>query len=196
MMTKQIQSLAFQSIPNLNLNNLGALNNSVTTVIHVASAVTYATATNILYLARRSHIRKMKIGKLWKIRTTREPGVSLRLYLITLLIWQAFVLVFPLVEPIARCFSQVSMFYAYPNAGGVGIILEPTQVQHLTQSQRVKRQIRLDWHRFSLNIGRTGRDGYKHPPSIVRNLPHVDMPSRGLKHWPWRRRHKVGSKDN
>lgn len=148
----------------------------------------YLTVTNILYLARRSYIRKMPIQKLWKIRTTREPGVTLQLYFVILLAWQAFVLVFPIIEPMARFLGHVSFFYSYPNASGVGIIFEPKNVQHLNQSQRAKHQIRLDWHRFSVNVGSVGRDGFRHPPSIERNLPHIDIPKRGVKHWPWRRR--------
>jgi len=148
----------------------------------------YLSVTNIFYLARRSYLRKMSIQKLWKIRTTREPGVTLQLYFIILLVWQAFVIVFPIIEPIARCLGHVSFFYSYPNAGGVGIIFEPRHVQHLNQSQRTKHQIRLDWHRFSVNVGGIGRDGFRHPPSVERNLPHIDIPKRGVKHWPWRRR--------
>lgn len=158
-----------------------------------ASAVTYATVTNLLYLARRSNLRKMTKRQLWRIRTTRESGVSLRLFLVMILTWQAFVLVFPLVEPVARCFSHVSFFYSYPNAGGVGIILEPANVQHLNANKRSKRQIRFDWHRFSVNKGDIGRDGYRHPPSICINRPHLDIPKLGLKHWPWRRQHKVSN---
>eukprot|EP00814_Leptocylindrus_danicus_P012063 CAMPEP_0116013676 /NCGR_PEP_ID=MMETSP0321-20121206/5859_1 /TAXON_ID=163516 /ORGANISM="Leptocylindrus danicus var. danicus, Strain B650" /LENGTH=67 /DNA_ID=CAMNT_0003483253 /DNA_START=286 /DNA_END=489 /DNA_ORIENTATION=- len=56
-------------------------------------------------------------------------------------------------------------------------------------SKRAKRQIRLDWHRFSVNVGNVGRDGYRHPPSVELNLPHLDVPAKGWKHWPWRRRH-------
>ena len=159
-----------------------------------ASALSYATITNFLYIARRSSIRKMPKRKLWEIRTTRQPGVSIRLYLAMIFTWQAFVLIFPIVEPIARCFSRVSFFYSYPNAGGVGIILEPTDVQHLAANKRSKRQIRFDWHRFSINVGGIGRDGYKHPPSVMMNVPHLDIPERGMKHWPWRRRHTVEEK--
>lgn len=159
---------------------------SMTTM--VASAATYAVTTNFVYLARRSNIRKLSKRKLWQIRTTREPGVSISLFLIMLLAWQSFVFIFPLVEPIAKVCSHVSFFYTYPNAGGIGVILEPLNVQHLSQSQRAKHQIRFDWHRFNLNVGGVGRDGYRHPPSIVMNVPHLDVPSKGLKHWPWRRR--------
>ena len=148
----------------------------------------YLTVTNTAYLARRSYLRKMSIQKLWHFRTTREPGVTLQLYFIILLTWQAFVVVFPIVEPIAMCLGQVSFFYSYPNAKGVGIIFEPANVQHLPQSQRTKHQIRCDWHRFSINVGGIGRDGYRHPPSVIMNLPHIDWHKNKMKHWPWRRR--------
>lgn len=157
----------------------------------VVASGAYLTATNTIYLARRSYLRKMTMKKLLQIRTTREPNVSVRLYLVIILAWQAFVLTFPIVEPLARCMGQVSFFYAYPNAGGVGVIFEPRDVQHLKQNKRAKHQVRFDWHRFSVNVGNIGRDGYRHPPSIVRNLPHVDMPRQKLKHWPWRRRWKI-----
>ncbi len=114
------------------------------------------------------------------------------LYLTILLAWQAFVVVFPLLEPVSRCLGQCSFFYSYPNAGGVGIIFEPRDVQHMKQNYRVKHQVRLDWHRFKLNVGGVGREGYRHPPSVVKNLPHLDIPKMGLKHWPWRRRIQVG----
>jgi hypothetical protein len=133
--------------------------------------------------------------KLWKIRTTREPGVSIRLYLAMIFTWQSLVLIFPIVELISRCFSHVCFFYSYPNAGGVGIILEPTDVQHLKGSKRAKYQKRIDWHRFNVNIGGIGRDGYKHPPSVVMNAPHLDIPQKQMKHWPWRRRFNVDKKE-
>ena len=154
----------------------------------VAGAAAYWVGANALYLARRSHLRQMSMTRLFKIRTTREHGVSWPLYVTIILVWQAFVLVFPLAESAAYSFRRVSFFYSYPRANGCGIILEPCDVQHLGQSQRAKHQIRMDWHRFSVNIGNVGREGYRHPPSIQRNLPHLDIPQKGMKHWPWRRR--------
>jgi hypothetical protein len=155
-----------------------------------AFSVAYMTAANFLYLMRRSHIRCRPKWELWRNRTERDPGVSLRLYCAMILCWQLFVVfVFPLLEPCARLFGYVSFYYTYPNASGVGIIFEPLHAQRLTQSARARTQIRLDWHRFSYNVGKIGRDGCKHPPAVTANQPHVDMPSRGIKHWPWRRRH-------
>ena len=171
---------------------LRSCNICIDTPLKVVIATTvYAAASNIIYLARRSHLRQMPKRRLWKIRTTRENGVSFPLFITMLFAWQSFVFVFPVVEPMAKVFSHFSFFYSYPNAGGVGFIFEPLDVQHLKQSQRAKRQIRIDWHRFNLNVGGIGRDGYKHPPIAVMNVPHLDIPKKGMKHWPWRRRYKT-----
>merc|ERR1740136_71464 len=74
----------------------------------------YLILTNTLYLARRSHIRgpNTTVRRLLRIRTARETGVSLPLYLTTLLAWQAFVLLlFPVTEPLARLFfDRVTSF--------------------------------------------------------------------------------------
>ena len=156
----------------------------------LAMAVSYILGANLIYLARRAYLRSMTIPKLWKIRTMREPGVSVPLYLTFLVVWQTLVIFFPIIEIFLRFgWKRVCFFYSYPNASGCGIIVEPRSVQHLKQSERAKHQVRLDWHRFSLNIGSVGREGYRHPPTVERNLPHIDYPRLGLKHWPWRRRH-------
>jgi len=144
--------------------------------------------TNFIYLSRRSVLRNMTKRRLLRIRLTREDGVSLRLYIANLITWQLFVTsIFPLLEPTSRLFGYVSFYYFYPNASGFGLVFEPLSAQSLKQSKRTKHQIRLDWHRFSVNVGPRGRDGYRHPPSVERNWPHVDIPKRGMKHWPWRR---------
>eukprot|EP00555_Chaetoceros_dichaeta_P015404 CAMPEP_0198275372 /NCGR_PEP_ID=MMETSP1447-20131203/64318_1 /TAXON_ID=420782 /ORGANISM="Chaetoceros dichaeta, Strain CCMP1751" /LENGTH=252 /DNA_ID=CAMNT_0043970177 /DNA_START=100 /DNA_END=858 /DNA_ORIENTATION=- len=163
------------------------------------SILLYLLLTNILYLARRSNVRgpETTIRRLFQIRTTREPNVSLPLYLLTLLAWQSFVVIFPLIELASVVlFDRVTFFYSYPNAGGVGLIAEPRGVQGLDTKLRVKEQVRLDWHRFKLNVGMMGRDGWRHPPFVMRNRVHLDIPKRGMKHWPWRRRRTIGAYDN
>eukprot|EP00527_Entomoneis_sp_CCMP2396_P006327 CAMPEP_0198152312 /NCGR_PEP_ID=MMETSP1443-20131203/59331_1 /TAXON_ID=186043 /ORGANISM="Entomoneis sp., Strain CCMP2396" /LENGTH=127 /DNA_ID=CAMNT_0043818291 /DNA_START=14 /DNA_END=394 /DNA_ORIENTATION=+ len=107
---------------------------AVLTARPVEAAAAYIVCANMLYLARRSYIRKMPMKRLWKIRTTREKGVSCSLYILILLAWQLFVMGFPVTETVARCCQRVSFFYSYPNASGCGIILEPISVQHLSPS--------------------------------------------------------------
>ncbi|KAL9190206.1 hypothetical protein ACHAXT_007417 [Thalassiosira profunda] len=156
------------------------------------TAAAYIFLSNFVYLLRRSHIRSMSKRKLLQIRMTREDGVSLPLYIANLLAWQAFVtLVFPLLEPVSRACAYCSFYYFYPNASGGGIIFEPLAAQTLAMNKRARSQVRIDWHRFSVNVGAIGRDGYRHPPSVQRNLPHLDIPERGWKHWPWRRKRNV-----
>lgn len=151
----------------------------------------YSFLANMIYLQRRSQIRNMHKRKLLQIRLTRETGVSIPLYMTNLLVWQFFVcIIFPLLEPLSRLFGHVSFYYFYPNASGLGIIFEPVAVQDLSMNKRAKHQVRLDWHRFSVNVGGIGRDGYRHPPSVEKNLPHLDVPRLGWKHWPWRRRYE------
>lgn len=160
----------------------------------ICIALCYILLANTIYLQRRSYLRKMTKRKLLKIRTTREEGVGIPMYIINIAVWQLFVtIIFPILEPLARIFNYVCFYYFYPNADGFGFIFEPLSVQHLPMPKRQRSQIRLDWHRFSMNKGNVGRDGFRHPPSVVRNLPHIDAPKMNLKHWPWRRQHKVMS---
>lgn len=154
--------------------------------------IVYFFIANTIYLLRRSVIRGMPKRRLVQLRLTRERGVTIPLYMTNLIVWQLFVnFAFPVLEPISRLFGYVSFYYFYPNASGVGIIFEPLSVQDQSMSERAKQQIRLDWHKFSVNVGSVGRDGYKHPPSVERNRPHLDIPMLGWKHWPWRRKYPV-----
>jgi hypothetical protein len=149
----------------------------------------YMVVSNLVYLGRRAHLRRTNMWSIWQIRTMREPGVSWPLYCVLVMAWQFLVALFPVTEPLARLSGYASFFYSYPNAKGGGYILEPLEVQTLPSNQRTRAQLRLDWHRFKYNVGVVGRDGYRHPPAKHRNLPHIDIPKKGLKHWPWRRRH-------
>eukprot|EP00977_Amphora_coffeiformis_P011315 scaffold2720_cov173-Amphora_coffeaeformis.AAC.22 len=64
--------------------------------------VSYIVGANLIYLTRRAYLRKMTIRELWRIRTMREPGVSVPLYLTFLIAWQTLVIFFPIIEPIVR----------------------------------------------------------------------------------------------
>jgi len=143
---------------------------------------------NYFYLSRRSKLRRLPKTEILRIRTRKDPGISWKLYLVFILAWQCFVIFYPLIEPLSLIFGHVSFYYSYPNAHGFGLIFEPLRVQDLKMPLRAKEQLRLDWHRFNLNVGNVGRDGYRHPPSVERNLPHIDFSKRGIKHWPWRKR--------
>lgn len=161
-----------------------------------AATCCYMITSNILYLARRSHLRKQSMSTMLGYRIEREPGVSIPRYLSFLVAWQTFVVFFPILEPFMRLsLGYCCLFFSYPNAHGFGFIVEPVEVQHLPLSKRSKRQIRLDWHRFVVNLGPVGRNGFRHPPSKEMNRPHIDAPKWGVKHWPWRRRYPYNNKD-
>jgi hypothetical protein len=128
------------------------------------------------------------------MRTEREPGLSLAMFVVCLLAWQTVVMIFPVTEPLARSFGYASYFNSYPNANGGGYVIERLAVQGLPGNNRTREQVRLDWHKFKFNVGDIGRDGFRHPPAIEMNLPHIDVPLKGIKHWPWRRRHVPPSK--
>mmetsp|Transcript_23210 Transcript_23210/g.34264 ORF Transcript_23210/g.34264 Transcript_23210/m.34264 type:complete len:208 (+) Transcript_23210:77-700(+) len=154
----------------------------------------YWLGSNFAYLSRRAQLRGESVGTMLKYRTQREPGVSPSLHATFILTWQLFVLVWPCLEIILGVFTKhCSLFYSYPNAKGLGFIVEPLSRQHLPLSKRTKFQIRLDWHQFSVNVGPIGRDGFRHPPSIQLNRPHIDAPKWGARHWPWRRRHSYSN---
>ena len=150
----------------------------------------YLVTGNVFYLWRRASLRNTTMLDIFRIRMTREPGVSKGLFCLFLLAWQFLVALYPITELCARLGGYASFFYSYPKAHGGGYILEPLNVQHRPGNVRAKQQVRLDWHRFKYNTGEIGRDGYRHPPAVIRNLPHVDIPKKSIRHWPWRRCHR------
>lgn len=169
----------------------------LSTVFSTPAAKTcgYMVVANVLYLARRAHLRQQSMKTMFGYRVEREPGVTVPMYLAFLLAWQCFVVIFPILEPLVRvCIKHCCFMYSYPNAQGVGFILEPLELQHLPLSNRAKRQVRLDWHRFSINVGAVGRNGWRHPPVKEIHRPHIDAPGWGIKHWPWRRRYVFSEK--
>jgi hypothetical protein len=162
----------------------------------VIAASAYMFLSNVLYLARRATLRRVSMLEILRIRTEREPGLSLVMFVACLLAWQTVVMIFPVTESLARSVGYASFFYSYPNANGGGFVFERLAVQDLPGNNRSRAQVRLDWHKFKFNVGNIGRDGFRHPPAIERNLPHIDFPQKGIKHWPWRRRHAPPSRDS
>jgi len=88
----------------------------------ITYSAAYMLASNAIYLSRRSHLRKMSKRELLRIRTCREPGVSLRLYAVMVLAWQAFVAIWPVVEIVSRLFHRVSFYYTYPKVRTILIL--------------------------------------------------------------------------
>jgi len=153
----------------------------------------YLLVANIVYLARRAQLRQQSMKTMLGYRLAKEPGVSWPRYCSFLVAWQCVVVIFPLLEPVLKLFFDCCcLYYSYPNAHGFGFIVEPLNCQHLPLNKRAKQQLlRLDWHRFNVNVGEIGRNGFRHPPAVQMNRPHVDAPRYGIKHWPWKRRHTI-----
>jgi hypothetical protein len=187
-------SMCLQSVPLLT-SSFDSMNVAASTLITITTtpilaASTYMFLSNVFYLARRANLRKLSMLQILRTRTTKEPGLSLLMFVLCLVAWQTLVVSYPVTELLlARSCGYTLFFYSYPKANGGGYILEPLSVQDLPSNQRTRAQIRLDWHRFKFNRGNVGRDGFRHPPATIRNLPHIDVPLKGIKHWPWRRRH-------
>jgi len=97
---------------------------------------------------------------------------------------------YPLIEPCLRTAGLSSFYFYYPKANGAGMLIERVNP---TSNERGEQILRLDWHRFNVNVGKPGRayvgptGGWsRHPPTLQFNLPHIDLPTRGVRHWPWR----------
>jgi hypothetical protein len=180
--------MCLQSVPLLASFDM----NVALTTSPVLAASAYMLLSNLFYLARRAKLRKQSMLQILRIRTTKEPGLSVFMFVMCLLAWQTLVMSYPVAECLfARSFGYTLFFYSYPKANGGGYILEPLAVQDLPSNKRSREQMRLDWHKFKFNVGNVGRDGFRHPPAMERNLPHIDVPQKEMKHWPWRRRHSL-----
>ena len=80
---------------------------------------------------------------------------------------------------------------ADPNANGCGLLVEQIAPAGSRRPGTAAQFLRVDWHRFRTNVGAPGRPYEhggvsRHPPAVDLNLPHLDLPSRGVRHWPWR----------
>ena len=95
---------------------------------------------------------------------------------------------YPLLELVLYPFDLAAFWFYYPRARGSGLIIDSRRRRRSGKRGNAAQVFRLDWHRFELNVGRaypppnTGR----HPPSVACNLPHIDLPQNGVRHWPWR----------
>lgn len=155
----------------------------------VAGWAVYCVACATLYVIRRGLV----VHKLGVLEVARRhllmepewpPGRRGAVYwLLASLVWAfAFAPAYPIVEPVCALRGLTTLYYYYPKACGAGVILERKQT-----GQQV---LRLDWHRFRVNVGAEGREVLggrsRHPPSVLISRPHVDLPTMGVKHWPWR----------
>jgi uncharacterized protein RhaS with RHS repeats len=70
---------------------------------------------------------------------------------------------------IARAAGFKTLFHHYPNARGAGMMIV----------KRGKKIFGAEWHRFKIKSGQRG------VPGKLVNRPHIDIPPKGVNHWPW-----------
>ena len=95
--------------------------------------------------------------------------------------------VYPLLEALLYPFDLAAFWFYYPKARGSGLVIDGCALRRNGKRGNAAQVFRLDWHRFDVNVGRAyPPPGGRHPPSVTCNLPHIDLPQRGVRHWPWR----------
>ena len=96
--------------------------------------------------------------------------------------------VYPLLEAALYPCDLAAFYFYYPKARGAGLVVD-SRARRRGGARGSKAQVlRLDWHRFELNVGKRypPPNPGRHPPSVLFNLPHLDLPQCGVRHWPWR----------
>ena len=181
----------FLSSPIIGHGKVNSVHQNTATTMTVSAAcgsaaVAYMLCSNAAYVFRRSVLHSRMTPRSVLRAHTRRDGMSIPLFLACLFSWQCFVSFYPILETGCRLASHSCFFYYYPKAQGMGIVIEPLDVMHLPGNKRRKSQVRFDWHCIAMNIGPCSKNGFRHPPTIRRNLPHIDIPRLGIKHWPWR----------
>jgi len=117
------------------------------------------------------------------------PALGRLTHLCHILVWLlVFQPIYPLLEVILFPFDKSAFWFYYPRARGSGLVIDSRMLRRAGKRGNAAQTLRLDFHRFEINVGKpypppnTGR----HPPSVLCNLPHLDLPQRGVRHWPWR----------
>ena len=155
----------------------------------LAVCACHVTASCAAYCCRRGVLHSLGAREVARRHITFEPEwpqglrgiVGFTVSVVSFLL--LFLPVYPLLEPALRTRGLASFFYYYPSANGCGVLVERV-------SDRVQ-LLRLDWHRFRVNVGAPGRPYEhggcsRHPPAVELNVPHIDWPCIGVRHWPWR----------
>ena len=96
--------------------------------------------------------------------------------------------IYPLLELLLYPFDLAAFYFYYPKARGAGLVIDSRKLRRAGRYGNGSQVFRLDWHRFDLNVGKPypPPNPGRHPPSARCNLPHVDLPQRSVRHWPWR----------
>ncbi|EKX40437.1 hypothetical protein GUITHDRAFT_142753 [Guillardia theta CCMP2712] len=99
--------------------------------------------------------------------------------------WLVFLLVYIPLQCTLDLFGFAALYYYYPAAYGAGVLIERMTKAPGLSKEKVQ-IVRLDWHRFKLCVEQQTKQGRWCGSALYVNLPHIDIPSTGLKHWPWK----------
>ena len=98
--------------------------------------------------------------------------------------------IYPLLEACLLPLDHAAFYFYYPRARGAGLVVDSRARRRAGQRGTAAQVLRIDWHRFELNVGARypPPNPGRHPPAVVCNLPHIDLPLRRptVRHWPWR----------
>jgi len=120
---------------------------------------------------------------------SKAGGWGKAVHLLHVFLWLAvFQPLYPLLELLLRPFDLAAFYFYYPRANGAGLVVDSLARRRAGLRGTKAQVFRLDWHRFELNVGERypSPNPGRHKPSVRCNLPHVDLPQRNVRHWPWR----------
>ena len=169
----------------------------------VAAPICYMTASVASYCLRRGLLHSWpgggRLGAAEVLRrhlayendwnTAARPLEGRMLHLLHVAIWLGvFTPVYPVLEAALYPFDLAAFWFYYPKARGCGLVIDSRKLRRSGARGNRAQVFRLDWHRFDLNVGKAYPlpNKGRHPPSVVCNLPHIDLPQHSLRHWPWR----------
>lgn len=134
----------------------------------------------VLYARRRGRLHDLDAMEVLRRHLDPHPHFG-----IVFAGWVAFLALYAPVQLILEAFFDCAVYYyAYPCARGAGLLVEKKTAPCTSKVE--KQLLRVDWHRFKLCVTGKAKTGRWVGHSIVVNLPHIDVPSTGVKHWPWK----------
>jgi len=122
-----------------------------------------------------------------------SPRLGRLLHLLHVAFWLLlFQSAYPVLELALFPMDAAAFWFYYPKARGCGLVIDSRALRRDGNRGNRAQIFRLDWHRFELNVGKkypAPNTGH-HPPRVLCNLPHIDLPQHRpcVRHWPWRQR--------
>jgi len=151
-----------------------------------AFASAYIVAACCYYCSRHGAFSNQSARAIFIGKFLRPKEMSHGAFLLACTGWLGFLLLYPLAEPLAALLGYSLFYFYYPNADGAGLIFQPRKTSWSLGRSPLSENIRLDWHRFNINVGAPLPTGGFAPPKRQLNLPHINSAARRLRTWPWR----------